>query len=116
MARNRYEGSSSSSTRRGYTGSLQSDLMEHENDDMLSNLSSQVSSLKHLSLDIEAEVLSQNAYLESMDTSFSGAGDLLKQTMTKLNLMLQTGGSKHMWYLAAFVVFFFFLLWLYMKR
>jgi len=69
-----------------------------------------------MSFDIEAEVKSQNAVLDGMDTSFSGAGDLLTSTMTKLGAMLSTGGSRHMWYLAAFIVLIFLGLWWFMRR
>ena len=103
-------------TKRGYQGSLQSELLESENDNMLSSLSNQVANLKGLTMDIEAEVLSQNQYLDGMESSFSGAGELLNSTMTKLNVMMTKGGSKHMLYLAAFVCSFFMLMWWFMKR
>ncbi|KAJ8605116.1 hypothetical protein CTAYLR_000429 [Chrysophaeum taylorii] len=94
-----------------HRGSLHYELMERDNDAQLASLHSQVAGLKSLTLDIEAEVKAHNDLLSDMDKSFGGAGDLLKTTMAKLGKMLDAGGSRHMWYLVAFIVLIFILLW-----
>ena len=46
---------------------------------------------------------------------FWNADGLLGNTMKKLNVMMNTGGQKHMVYLIGFVVFVFFVLWFMIK-
>lgn len=88
-------------------------MLERENDKYLSDLQSQVAGLKSLTIDIEAEVTSQNQFLSNeMESKFGGATELLNLTMNKLGVMIQTG-SRHMWYLALFIIFIFILLWWY---
>ncbi|KAJ1458329.1 hypothetical protein M885DRAFT_513462 [Pelagophyceae sp. CCMP2097] len=99
-----------------FGGAAHHDMLEQENNDHLNSLSSKVAALKGLTMDIEAEVQSQNEYLDEMGSSFGGAGALLQQTLGRLGVMLQTGGAKTMWYLAAFIVFVFFVLWWFARR
>ena len=49
-------------------------------------------------------------------TTFGTAGDLFKNTIGKLGNMLTTSSSYHMYYLVAFVVFIFLVLYFMMGR
>eukprot|EP00613_Pedinella_sp_CCMP2098_P002419 CAMPEP_0171625924 /NCGR_PEP_ID=MMETSP0990-20121206/19702_1 /TAXON_ID=483369 /ORGANISM="non described non described, Strain CCMP2098" /LENGTH=108 /DNA_ID=CAMNT_0012193153 /DNA_START=261 /DNA_END=587 /DNA_ORIENTATION=- len=91
-------------------------LMENQNDAKAEALADQVARLKELSYDIEAEVGNQNRLLEQMNGEMGSASGMLSDTITKLNLMLQTGGSRHMVYLIVFVVFAFIIIYWIMRN
>ena len=55
-----------------------------------------------------------NSYYKGSD--FDNTGNLLGNTLKKMEKMLQSGSGKHMMYLAIFVVFIFFLIYVTMKR
>ncbi|GAB9463851.1 hypothetical protein Gpo141_00001297 [Globisporangium polare] len=86
-------------------------LLEEQNDEQISHLSLQISQLKQLSTSIHSEVVDQNRYLDGMSKDFDNTEGLLGGTMKKLGAMMDQGGSKHMLYLIAFVVFVFVLLY-----
>mmetsp|Transcript_19994 Transcript_19994/g.32795 ORF Transcript_19994/g.32795 Transcript_19994/m.32795 type:complete len:131 (+) Transcript_19994:145-537(+) len=79
-------------------------LLEQDNDREIADLSSKVSVLKNLTIDINREVNEQNSFLDNMDGQFSGVGNILKGTMNKLNEMVKTKSSQHLCYLALFIV------------
>lgn len=54
--------------------------------------------------------------LDVQGKSFGTAGDLFKNTIGKLGSMLTSGSSYHMYYLVAFVVFVFLILYFLMGR
>lgn len=91
-------------------------LMELENNSRWEELGSQVSLLKELSMDINNEVKSQNRLLDGMGSTFGSTSELFKNTIGKLGMMLNTGGSNHMFYLIGFIVFIFILLYYLMGR
>ena len=66
-------------------------LMESQNDAKATALADQVSRLKELSFDIEAEVQDQNRLLEEMGGEMGSASGMLGTTISKLNVMLQSG-------------------------
>ena len=75
----------------------------------------QVSALKSLTIDINNEVVSQNSLLDDMDSGFGSVGGLLGTTMNRITTMMDSTGGRHMWYLAAFVLFVMFFLYAIMK-
>jgi blocked-early-in-transport protein 1 len=52
-------------------------------------------------------VVEQNKYLDGMGLDFDRADGLIGGTLKKIGTMMEQGGSKHMCYLIAFVVFIF---------
>ena len=80
---------------RGSTGGRIADtnrrLMENQNDAKAAALADQVARLKELSYDIEAEVGNQNRLLEQMNGEMGSASGMLGDTISKLNIMLQSG-------------------------
>uniref|UniRef100_A0A7S3K229 t-SNARE coiled-coil homology domain-containing protein n=1 Tax=Aureoumbra lagunensis TaxID=44058 RepID=A0A7S3K229_9STRA len=95
---------------------LHHDLLMRENDDRLVSLQSSVANLKSVTLDIESAVRDHNTMLDDMGKDYSNAGELLKKTMNRLGVMLQSGGSRHMCYLMVFIIFVFLALWWFVKR
>mmetsp|Transcript_21746 Transcript_21746/g.31558 ORF Transcript_21746/g.31558 Transcript_21746/m.31558 type:complete len:129 (-) Transcript_21746:71-457(-) len=86
-------------------------MMEMENNAKINELGDQISLLKDMTLEIGHEVERQNAFLDGMGTQMGDASGLLGSTMSKLGAMIKQGGSKHMCYLIAFVVFVFMAIW-----
>jgi hypothetical protein len=50
-----------------------------------------------------------------MDTSFNNIGGLLGSTMNRITTMMDATGSRHMWYLAGFVIVVMVFLYIMMK-
>jgi len=87
--------------------------MEQQNNERIDLLADQVSQLKSLSVAIGDEVSEQNNMLDSMDSGFASTRDLLGSTINRIGTMLGATSSKHMFYLAGFVVFvMIFLYWM----
>lgn len=81
-----------------------SNILEQQNNDRISELSDQVARLKGLTIDIGNEVREQNSLLDDMGDGFSGVSNLLGSSLKRIGAMLESGGSKHMCYLVTFVV------------
>mmetsp|Transcript_49875 Transcript_49875/g.87099 ORF Transcript_49875/g.87099 Transcript_49875/m.87099 type:complete len:133 (-) Transcript_49875:114-512(-) len=90
-------------------------LMEMENNQRWADLGEQVELLKGLSQDINQEVKSQNSLLDGMSAQFGSTTQMFKSTIGKLGVMLNSGSSNHMCYLAFFVVFVFLVIYFFMK-
>lgn len=91
-------------------------LMEQENDKRWEDLGEQVNVLKSLTLDINQEVKSQNKMLDGMGSSFGTAAGLFKNTIGKLGTVINATSNSHMYYLVAFVVFVFLILYFMMGK
>jgi len=97
-------GSRSESQTRGLGDEEMEEQLERENENELEALREKVAAIKSVALDIQDEVRAHNKILDGMSDQFTTARGLLKNTMGRLNTMMQQGGSKHMCFLA----FFFF--------
>ena len=51
-----------------------------------------------------------------MGSTLGSTTDLITNTIGKIGVMMSSGGSKHMSYLIAFVVFFFLMLYFMMRK
>lgn len=106
------------SGRNGNRGGMSShdanaNIMEQQNNERISELSDQVARLKGLTIDIGNEVREQNSLLDNMGDGFSNVGVMLTGSLSRMGVMLERGGAKHMCYLVVFVVFVMvFLYWL----
>eukprot|EP00815_Leptocylindrus_aporus_P012374 CAMPEP_0116064460 /NCGR_PEP_ID=MMETSP0322-20121206/9118_1 /TAXON_ID=163516 /ORGANISM="Leptocylindrus danicus var. apora, Strain B651" /LENGTH=125 /DNA_ID=CAMNT_0003550463 /DNA_START=236 /DNA_END=610 /DNA_ORIENTATION=+ len=93
-------------------GDTNSNIMEQQNNERISELSEQVARLKGLTIDIGNEVREQNSLLDNMGDNFGNVGDLLQGTMRRIGTLLDRGGGRHMLILVGFVVFVMvFLYW-----
>merc|ERR1712087_757241 len=88
-------------------GSAFDDFMQKENDAQIGSLADKVSQLKEISIRIGNHVREDNKLLEGLDNNFDATGGVLKGTMQRLNNMVNSKDSRHMLYLALFVVFVF---------
>ncbi|CAM9363180.1 unnamed protein product [Pylaiella littoralis] len=91
-------------------------IMEMQNNAHIDDLSDQVSRLKHLTIDIGQEVRSQNDLISGMEGQMFDARGLLGGTLRRINTMMTQGGSRHMCYLVAFIVFTFMVIWYILKQ
>ncbi|XP_033646440.1 BET1-like protein [Asterias rubens] len=106
-------------TRNGRGGaSGTEDMLEAENNRLQDGLSSKVSTLKSLALDIEGETRDQNRYLEGMDGDFDSSAGLLGGTIKRFDGMLSSGrhNRRLMCYLIAIIVAIFILAYFLMTR
>lgn len=88
-----------------------SNILEQQNNERISDLSQKVSLLKGLTIDIGNEVREQNSMLDNMGDTFSNTSDLLHGSLQRIGVMLQTAGGKHMCYMVAFSVVVMIILW-----
>merc|ERR1711935_377703 len=79
-------------------------ILEQQNNDRISELSEQVARLKGLTVDIGSEVREQNSLLDQMGEGFLSTGDMLQGSLAKIGIMLDTSSGKHMCYMVLFVV------------
>mmetsp|Transcript_22348 Transcript_22348/g.62168 ORF Transcript_22348/g.62168 Transcript_22348/m.62168 type:complete len:145 (+) Transcript_22348:298-732(+) len=88
-------------------------ILEQQNNDRISELSEQVARLKGLTVDIGSEIREQNSLLEKMGEGFLSTGDMLQSSLARIGIMLDTSSGKHMCYMILFVVFVVvFLYWM----
>jgi len=97
----------------GKSNDTNSNILEQQNNDRISELSEQVARLKGLTVDIGSEVKEQNSLLDQMGEGFLSTGDMLQGSLAKIGIMLDTSSGKHMCYMVLFVVFVVvFLYWM----
>ncbi|XP_071851158.1 BET1 homolog isoform X2 [Apostichopus japonicus] len=104
----------------GHTGASQNgggsySALEEENDRLVNDLNPKVAALKHISIEIGAEVRAQNKMLVDMDDDFGKSGGLLERTMGRLQKLTKAGHHCTMFYLLLFCLFVFFVLYLIIK-
>eukprot|EP00529_Nitzschia_sp_RCC80_P037411 CAMPEP_0113456926 /NCGR_PEP_ID=MMETSP0014_2-20120614/9141_1 /TAXON_ID=2857 /ORGANISM="Nitzschia sp." /LENGTH=155 /DNA_ID=CAMNT_0000348399 /DNA_START=182 /DNA_END=649 /DNA_ORIENTATION=+ /assembly_acc=CAM_ASM_000159 len=88
-------------------------ILEQQNNERIYELSEQVSRLKGLTLDINKEVREQNNFLDQMEAGFENAGDMIKDSLGRIGIMLDSTSGKHMCYMVMFAVFVvIFLYWM----
>ena len=94
------------------------DMLEQENDSMVSALSSKISMLKNVAIDIDKEANYQNKYVDGMQHDFDSAGGFLGSSMKRLNNMVASSSSnrKLMCYLILFLVMFFIICWYFISK
>eukprot|EP00397_Hematodinium_sp_SG-2012_P048951 GEMP01056272.1.p1 GENE.GEMP01056272.1~~GEMP01056272.1.p1 ORF type:complete len:160 (+),score=20.99 GEMP01056272.1:19-498(+) len=92
--------------------SAATDMMLQENDRKLEHLEGQVGLLKDITMNINGEVKRGNKLLDNFGIDMTKAADMMKKTSHSLNQMMQAKGGRHMWYMMAFVIFIFFLMWI----
>ena len=92
-----------------------SEIMERENDQLINSLSSKVSALKSLTIDIGNEVKEQNKYLDGMDNDFDFGSGMLGSTMKRLQVMAAKSNKRFTLYLVLFSFSVFLLIYYIVK-
>jgi len=91
-------------------------LYEQQNNEEVNVLNIKVEQLMNMTRDINTQLKSDNTTLTSIDEDFSHTNTSLSGTMSRLEHMINTGGSKHMCYLIFFVFFVFVFIYYVMTR
>merc|ERR1719364_436381 len=91
------------------------DVLEQQNDAQIEDLEAKVSELKGITQGIGREVSESTKFLEGMGVDFDKAQAMLKGTLGNLKVMMNNRSGKHMWYMVAFMVFLFLLMYLLKK-
>jgi blocked-early-in-transport protein 1 len=88
----------------GRANDTNSGIMESQNNERIDELSDQVAQLKGLTIGIGIEAREQNSLLDGTGDTFSNTDDLLQGSLRRIGTMLESGGTKHMCYMVAFIV------------
>uniref|UniRef100_UPI00398E8A70 BET1-like protein isoform X2 n=1 Tax=Pristiophorus japonicus TaxID=55135 RepID=UPI00398E8A70 len=102
----------------GLGSSAVDQMLDTENKRMADNLSSKVSRLKSIALDIDQEAEDQNRYLDGMDTDFSSVTGLLTGSVKRFSTMVKSGrdNKKLLCYMSVGLVLLFFILYYLVTR
>ncbi|XP_060694511.1 BET1-like protein isoform X2 [Hemiscyllium ocellatum] len=103
---------------RGLGSGAVDQMLDAENKRMTDNLSSKVSRLKSIALDIDQEASDQNRYLDGMDSDFLSATGLLTGSVKRFSLMVKSGrdNKKLLCYMSIGLVLLFFILYFLVRR
>ncbi|XP_043542308.1 BET1-like protein isoform X1 [Chiloscyllium punctatum] len=103
---------------RGLGSGAVDQMLDAENKRMTDNLSSKVSRLKSIALDIDQEASDQNRYLDGMDSDFLSATGLLTGSVKRFSSMVKSGrdNKKLLCYMSIGLVLLFFILYFLIMR
>ena len=87
------------------------EILEQQNNELTDTLDERIGALKGLTIELGDEAREHNRLLDEIELDFSSADSLLKGTMQKLSVLINTGGNKHMCYLALFALGVFLFLY-----
>mmetsp|Transcript_11450 Transcript_11450/g.13129 ORF Transcript_11450/g.13129 Transcript_11450/m.13129 type:complete len:148 (+) Transcript_11450:67-510(+) len=105
-------GQSNDSSERSRFSEQTQRLYEEQNNAQIDSLGEKIGALKHFAVNIGAELETQNRQLDEMSGQMGGVGELMGGALKQLEVMLNTGGSKHMCYLIGFIVGLFLVLYM----
>ncbi|XP_065844532.1 BET1 homolog [Oscarella lobularis] len=80
------------------------EMVEHENDRMVEEMTHKVTALKSLTIDIGDEVRSQNKFLKNMNDDFDKTGGFLASTYKRVKKLGREGHHRWICYMFLFVV------------
>ncbi|XP_050408690.1 BET1-like protein [Patella vulgata] len=94
-------------TRNGKT----EEMLDYENQQKVEGLSSKISRLKEIAVDLDHESRDSNSFLDSMTDNFGSATGLLSGSMSRMSHMVNSGkgNRKLMCYIILGLVVMFFL-------
>ncbi|XP_051885233.1 BET1-like protein isoform X2 [Pristis pectinata] len=103
---------------RGLGSSAVDQILDAENKRMAENLSSKVTRLKSIALDIDQEAVDQNRYLDGMDSDFLSTTGLLTGSVKRFSTMVRSGrdNKKLLCYTSVGLVLLFFILYFLVTR
>ena len=103
---------------RGYNhpqGFMGNETLEERNEELEGELKGKISALKSLSIDIGVEVNEQNKLLKNMDDHFDSTHSMFSNTIGKVLKMAKAHHNYYIYYLLAFCMFVFLILWFYIR-
>ncbi|XP_053135188.1 BET1-like protein isoform X2 [Hemicordylus capensis] len=102
----------------GQNPSAVDDMLDEENKRMAENLSTKVTRLKSLALDIDKDAEDQNHYLDGMDSDFMSVTDLLTGSVKRFSTMTRSGRDNHklLCYVSTGLIVVFFILYYLVTR
>ncbi|XP_051885231.1 BET1-like protein isoform X1 [Pristis pectinata] len=102
----------------GLGSSAVDQILDAENKRMAENLSSKVTRLKSIALDIDQEAVDQNRYLDGMDSDFLSTTGLLTGSVKRFSTMVRSGrdNKKLLCYTSVGLVLLFFILYFLVTR
>ncbi|KAI9332404.1 hypothetical protein BD770DRAFT_403194 [Pilaira anomala] len=95
---------SSSSKNNGY-------VFEQQNDVRLNDLSSKISAIKNITIDIHQDVTDQDRLLDESHNQFSGLGSTLTNSFGRMNRMISKRHQRQLCFYVSILVFVFFLIY-----
>ncbi|CAO3650650.1 unnamed protein product [Mucor hiemalis] len=95
---------SSNSKNNGY-------VFEQQNNVRLNELSSKISAIKNITIDIHQDVTDQDRLLDESHNQFSGLGNTLQNSFGRLNRMVSKRHQRQLCYYVTIAVFVFFILY-----
>uniref|UniRef100_A0ACB8G3Y3 BET1-like protein n=1 Tax=Sphaerodactylus townsendi TaxID=933632 RepID=A0ACB8G3Y3_9SAUR len=103
---------------RGQNPSAVDEMIDMENKRMAENLSTKVTRLKSLALDIDKDAEDQNHYVDGMDTDFMSVTGLLTGSVKRFSTMTRSGrdNRKLLCYVSVGLVVVFFILYYLVTR
>ncbi|XP_048401548.2 BET1-like protein [Stegostoma tigrinum] len=103
---------------RGLGSGAVDQMLDAENQRMTDSLSSKVSRLKSIALDIDQEASDQNRYLDGMDSDFLSTTGLLTGSVKRFSSMVKSGrdNKKLLCYMSIGMVLLFFILYFLVTR
>nr|XP_056708054.1 BET1-like protein [Euleptes europaea] len=103
---------------RGQNPSAVDEMIDMENKRMAENLTTKVTRLKSLALDIDKDAEDQNHYVDGMDTDFMSVTGLLTGSVKRFSTMTRSGrdNRKLLCYVSAGLVVVFFILYYLVTR
>jgi blocked early in transport 1 len=87
------------------------DGIASQNEELTNVLDQNVSLLKNLTINIGKELDEQNTDLDEQDDAFSSVTNMLSGTMNAMDRMVQTGGTKQICQLTAFIFIVFWVIY-----
>ncbi|XP_029438988.1 BET1-like protein [Rhinatrema bivittatum] len=98
---------------RGQNSSAVEQMLDAENKRMADSLTTKVTRLKSLALDIDRDAEDQNTYVDGMDSDFMSVTGLLTGSVKRFSTMTRSGrdNRKLLCYVSAGLIGIFFLLY-----
>ncbi|KAI8084375.1 uncharacterized protein B0P05DRAFT_535347 [Gilbertella persicaria] len=86
-------------------------VFEQQNDIRLNELSSKISAIKNITIDIHQDVSDQDRLLDESHNQFSGLGSSLHQSFGRMNRMISKRHQRQLCFYVSITVFGFFLIY-----
>jgi len=91
------------------------EAIEASNEEKVGNLKGQVNEMRHIAININEEVRSQNEYLDGMNNQFEHAGDLLNNSLRALQQLSNGAGGLNLCIMIVFAFFFLLAVWYFIR-
>lgn len=86
-------------------------MLESGNNELIDLVAEKVGQIKIMTSEIGRHTQESLSNLDKLSEQFSNVGATLDATVKRVGHLLKHNGGKHMWFMAAFVVFLFMTMW-----